>query len=226
MQNTLNEGDIMDQINLKLLGIYYLVQKSLKNNIATPMARDVKPIISFFKGDYPKLTDKVITHIDASPDPEKMSVSFSNLFNKIEVGQLDTKKVLGASFTIDETIEQMLIHDSFMALYDSFFRQFEKESGDSGESKKLQESFNKALLEDIQGLNFNKSEMWMFKEMLTSQDQRSPITITADDLCEVVDAMYEVSTMQHGPVITDKMLSDAVKESSILVPDYSPENFL
>jgi len=62
--------------------------------------------------------------------------------------------------------------------------------------------------------------------MLTTSEQRSPITLNIDVLREVVDSMYEVSSTQNGPVATDKMLSQAVQESSELVPGFSPDNFL
>ena len=209
----------MDIVNLKMLGIYYSVQKLLSDNIASPMALDIKPIIGMARDDYDVLTKKVLSHLRKKPDSEKMNAYFKSLFRKIDRGEIKPERYLGHKYSADETIKQMQMHDSFMALYDSFFNQF-------AEAPKVVTSIREAALSDIQQLKIQKNEYWMFKEMMIKQEQRSPLTLDLENLRDVVDVMYEAACTYHGPASTDRFLSQAVKESSRLVPAFRADNFL
>jgi len=209
----------MDTVNLKMLGIYYSVQKILIDNVASPMARDIKPIIALARDDFEILTKKVVTHLRKAPDAEKLNSYFASLFSKIDRGEVNPKQYLGFGYTADETIEQMQMHDSFMTLYDAFFNQLEQE-------KKVLTSIREAALSDIQQLEIEKDEYWMFKEMMLKQEQRSPITLDLESLRDVVDVMYEAACTHHGPASVDRFLSQAVSEASELFPDYRANNFL
>ncbi len=210
---------VMDIVNLKILGIYYSVQKLLSDNLASPMALDIKPIIGMDKDDFGALTEKVISHLRKSPKPEKMNAFIKSLFRKIDIGEIKPERYLGHNFSADDTIKQMQMHDSFMTLYDAFFNQF-------SQSTKVVGSIRNDTLSNIKQLNIEKDEYWMFKKMMINQEQRSPITLELEVLRDVVDVMYEAACTYHGPALADKFLSQAVKESSRLFPAYRADNFL
>lgn len=213
-------GSSMDYVNLKMLGVYYGVQKALNNNVASPLVRDIKPVISIVKDDFGMLTQKVLPHIKSksSSSSKKLNVFCQKLFHKIDSGQIKPERYLGSRLTADETIDQMEIHDSFMTLYDAFFEQFQ--------GNQVVESIRETTLNEMKKFDMRKEEFWMFKQMMISDTQRSPITFQLEGLCDVVDVMYEVSSQIHGPVRTDKFLSQAVKESIKITPKFRADNFL
>ena len=209
----------MDYVNLKMLGVYYGVQKALNNNVASPLARDIKPIISIVKDDFEMLTQNVLPHIKSkSSSTKKLNAFFQKLFHKIDSGQIKPERYLGSRFTVDQTIEQMEIHDSFMTLYDAFFKQFQ--------GNRIVGSIRKTTLNELKKFDMRKDEFWMFKQMMISEAQRSPITFQLEGLRDVVDVIYEVSSQFHGPVRTDNFLSKAVKESIEIAPKFRADNFL
>ncbi len=208
----------MDYVNIKILGVYYSVQKVLNNNLATPMVRDIKPIIGIVKDDFTLLTAKVLQHIKAQSSEEKLQDFFRQLFMKIDLGEVKPEQYLGHQFSVEQTIEQMQIHDSFMALYDAFFDQH----SNADEVSAIKEG----TLSEIRKIGLDKNEMWMFREMFTKKEQRSPITLEIDMLRDIVDLMYETSCKFNGPVVTDKLLSQAVSEATVKVPYFSANNFL
>ena len=211
-------GSVMDYVNIKILGVYYSVQKALNNNLATPMARDIKPIIGIVKDDFTLLTTKVLQHIKAQSSEEKLREFFRQLFYKIDSGEVKPEQYLGHEFSAEQTIEQMQVHDSFMALYDAFF--------DLHSSKEEVSAIKEGTLSEVKKLGLAKNEMWMFREMFAKEEQRSPITLEIDMLRDIVDLMYEASCKFNGPVVTDKLLSEAVSEATIKVPYYRADNFL
>ncbi len=206
-------------VNLKLLGVYYTFQKLLKYNLACPMARDIKPIIAMANGDFTILSKRVMPHLHDGVNIEKLNDAFLSLFSKIDSGAIKPERYLGYEFSADETIDQLEIHDSFMALYDDFFEHFK-------ESKPTMLSIQEKTISDIKQLSIHKNEYWMFKEMLLKQEQRSPITLDIEELRDVVDIMYEAACKYHGPATTDALLSASVKTASARVPSFSAENFL
>lgn len=208
----------MDIVNLKMLGVYYAVQNILVNNVASPMARDIKPIIAMVKGDCDLLTEKISIHTDSSLSADKLNAYLMQLFAKVDSGTIKTEKFLGHQFSAEETIKRMQMHDSFMNLYDAFFDQFE--------NKQVIQSIKDMTLTDLKGLKIEKGEYWMFKQMMIEEDQRSPITLELERLRDVVDLMYEASSKYHGPVATDKFLSSAVGESMRKVPSFRADDFL
>lgn len=209
----------MDIVNLKLLGIYYSVQTVLSGNVASPLARDIKSIIGHTKGDFNSLTQRVNNHLIKEVDPGKMNDFLNSLFQEIDHGRIKPERYLGHQFSADQTIEQMEIHDSFMTLYDVFFQQF-------NEDKSVADLIRSETLANIKQLKIEKNEYWMFKEMLIGKKQRSPISLDLENLCDVVDVMYEAACTHHGPAATDRYLSEAVKESSRLFPAFRSDNFL
>ena len=124
--------------NIKMLGIYYSAQKILFNNLAAPLGNGLKSVI--VSDDYELVSMKALPFLKQGVNKEKLEGLIERIFTQIDSGAIKPNRYIGHAFSLEETIEQFEIHDSFMALHDSFFNHIESLNQDDIET--ISELFN------------------------------------------------------------------------------------
>lgn len=208
----------MQDINLRLLGVYYAAQKILLNNLAAPLGHSIKPLLN--SDDYELIATKAIPCLTEGVNKEKLESLVEKIFTQIESGAIKPSQYVGHTFSLEETLDQFEIHDGFMALHTYFFANVEALSPE--DLDKVSDN----VLSEVSSLKFDTVEMVALKQLFLGEIMRSPLTLEVNDLQEVVDCMYEGSCSVFGPAKTDQMLSAAVKDTANLIHNFNASIFL
>ncbi len=206
--------------NLKLLGIYYCVNKVLNNNLAAPLGRALSPSLNIDDEDNDFLVERTHPFLKRGISTEKLKGVLQKVFNNIDAGNISAKQYLGQEFTVEKTIDQFETHDAFIHVYENFI-------GSVIEAKP--ESKNKIIEHvtvDSIKLKLNSVEALQLKALFNGEARRAPLTLQTEELREIIDSLYEVTCDHIGPMNTDKFLSRAVKNSQQMVPLFDSSTFL
>ena len=204
--------------NIRLLGIYYATQKILLNNLAAPLGHGLKPIIKL--EDYDLVASKAMPYLKTGVDKGKLETIVEQIFTQINSGEIKHEQYIGHEFSLEETLDQFELHDGFVTLHSSFFQSIESIS---------QEDYEKVsdnALTELTKLKLGSAELGTLKELFMRKVVRSPLTLDIEDLQDVVDCMYESSCTVYGPTQTDQLLSNAIKQTSEIIPDFNGSIFL
>ena len=111
----------MDNTNIKLLALYYSLQKKLEKGLAAPMINLVKPIISLSKDDYKTVAMKTLPFLKGNIKLEDLEKYIENTFVAIDSGEMAADRYLGSKLDSSKIIDQLQVHDVFMCIFNNFF---------------------------------------------------------------------------------------------------------
>jgi len=206
--------------NLKLLGIYYAVNKVLENNLAAPLGKALNPTLNMDGDDNSLIAEKTHPFLKRGISSEKLRAVIQKVFATIDNGNISPNQYLGQEFTVEETIDQFEKHDSFIHLYDNFINNVLETKAEA--KNKIIEHIT---IDSIK-LNLNSAEALQLKSLFNGEVRRAPLTLDTDELRAIIDSLYEVTCDHIGPMNTDKFLSAAVKNSQKIVPTFDSSTFL
>lgn len=210
----------IDMSNIRLLGIYYATQKILLNNLAAPLGRSLKSVLSLVSPeDSAMLAEKTLKHLRPGVNQDKLAQVMKTLLTRIDSGDLQPQSFLGYEYTTEQTIDQFELHDSFMKVYDSFF----EEASGLGADEKIA---RRKVAESVKGFKLSDDEEKILMDMFIGSIPRSPLTLTVEELRDIVDCMYSEVCDILGPTSADQCLSNSVRQAKIVVPEYDARVFL
>jgi len=206
--------------NLKLLGIYYAVNKVLNNNLATPLARALTPSLNMDSHDNFFLAETTHPFLKRGISIEKLMGVLEKVFANIDNGSISPNQYLGQEFSVEETIDQFETHDAFIHLYENFIASIIKTKPEA------KNEIIEHITIDSFKLDLNSVEALQLKSLFNGETSRAPITLKIDELREIIDSLYEITCDHIGPMKADKFLSKAVKNSQQMVPSFDSSTFL
>jgi len=206
--------------NLKLLGIYYAVNKVLENNLAAPLGKALNPTLNMDGDDNSLIAEKTHPFLKRGISLEKLKAVIQKVFVTIDNGNMNPKQYLGQDFTVEETIDQFEKHDSFIHLYDNFM------GGVIETKSEAKNEIIEHITIDSIKLGLNSAEALQLKSLFNGENRRAPVTLDVEELRAIIDSLYEVTCDHIGPMSTDKFLSMAVKNSQKMVPTFDSSIFL
>jgi len=206
--------------NLKLLSIYYSVNKELRDNLAAPLGVALYPNLNMDNQDNIYLAETVQPFLKPSISAEKLETVFDEVFTNIDSGQTIPDEYLGKEFSVLKTIDQFETHDSFIQLYENFIASIIQT-----EASIKKGVINQISIDSIK-LNLNSFETLQLNSLFYGESRRAPLTLKLEKLRDIIDSLYESTCDLAGPTITDKFLSKAVKHSQQMVPSFNASTFL
>lgn len=210
----------IDMSNIRLLSIYYATQKILLNNLAAPLGRSLKSLLTVVDAeDSPMLAEKTLKYLRPGISQEKLTQVMRSLMTRVDTGDIEPQSLLGYEYTTEQTIEQFELHDSFMKVYDSFFHEVAELGADEKQTRRK-------VAATVKGFKLPNDEEKMLMDMFTGSIPRSPLTLAVDELRDVVDCMYSEVCDVLGPTSADKCLSNSVRQAQLVVPEYDARVFL
>lgn len=210
----------MDKQNIKLLGIYYAAQKVLLNNLAAPLARSIAPALELKQHDSELVVQKALPFLKKGVNAEKLKLVIDKLFSQIDAGEIKPNHYLGQDFSAEETLEQLEKHDAFIMVYQDFVEQLREHRAEAVSGILEQ------VTVDLVTLKLNSVETLQLKALFADNNLRSPLTLTVEQLRDIVDSLYDATCKVLGPAVTDKMLSQAVKQANSANLNFNAATFL